>query len=127
MSFEALIAELNQNIVALNANLASLRADAPAAPAAEKPARTRTSQPAANSAASTPVAPSKVPPAASSAPVVGDTDYAPVQKKIIEVVSKKGRDVAAKVLGEFGVAKGPDLQPAQYAEAIAKLNAALLA
>lgn len=56
-------------------------------------------------------------PEAGEAPAV---DYSEVKRCILGISSKLGRDVATKLLGEFGVEKGPDLKPADYAEFVAK-------
>ncbi len=47
-------------------------------------------------------------------------DYSEVKRCILGISSKLGRDVATKLLGEFGVEKGPDLKPADYAAFVAK-------
>lgn len=47
-------------------------------------------------------------------------DYADVKRLILGISSKIGRDAATKLLGEFGVERGPDLKPADYAAFVAK-------
>lgn len=45
--------------------------------------------------------------------------YDDVKAVIIKVSGAKSRDDVVALLGKFGVAKGPDLKPAQYAEFVA--------
>lgn len=51
--------------------------------------------------------------------------YDQVAKAITALAKAKGRDVAVGLLKEFGVAKGPDLKPEQYADALAAATAKL--
>lgn len=45
--------------------------------------------------------------------------YDQVKPLILKLSAAKGREAAASALGKFGVAKGPDLQPGQYADFVA--------
>jgi len=67
------------------------------------------------------VSPASKPEASTSAPVTYDA----VKTLILKLSGSKGRDAAAGVLAGFGVAKGPDLKPEQYAAAAKELEAAL--
>lgn len=52
--------------------------------------------------------------------------YDQVAKAITTLAKAKGRDVAVGLLKRFGVAKGPDLMPEQYADALAAATAELV-
>ena len=64
--------------------------------------------------------------ATEAAPVETDKevsfDYA--KSVVIDTVRDKGRDTVAKILGEFGVKNIKELEPTQYAELVAKCEAA---
>lgn len=66
--------------------------------------------------------PASKPEASTSATV---TTYEDVKALVLQVSKEKGRDTAAGVLAGFGVAKAPELKPAQYADAVVQLRAAL--
>jgi hypothetical protein len=57
-------------------------------------------------------------------PPVGPT-YDDVKGLVFKVAETKGRDVALSVLAKFGVQKGQDLKPEQYADAVKALSDAL--
>jgi hypothetical protein len=99
---------------------ASVATDAPASTAATlDPKPAAVSQPletAAAQLASKPEASKLVPPTVT---------YDDVKALVLQVSKDKGRDTAAAVLAGFGVAKAPELKPAQYADAVAQLKAAL--
>ena len=67
------------------------------------------------------VSPASKPEESTSAPV----SYDMVKTLILKLSGSKGREAAAGVLAGFGVAKGPDLKPEQYASAAKELEAAL--
>lgn len=48
-----------------------------------------------------------------------------VAPRILKLAEKKGRDVAVKLLESFGVTKGPQLEPAQYAKFVKAADAKL--
>jgi hypothetical protein len=102
---------------------ASVATDAPASTAATldpKPAAvSQPSETAAAQLASNPEASKPVPPTATA------VTYDDVKALVLQVSKDKGRDTAAAVLAGFGVAKAPELKPAQYADAVAQLKAAL--
>ncbi len=50
--------------------------------------------------------------------------YPDVVAAINKLAAAKGRNAAVEMLGEFGVSKGPDLKPEQFAEFIVKATAA---
>lgn len=50
--------------------------------------------------------------------------YPDVVAAINKLATAKGRDTAVALLGEFGVSKGPELKPEQFAEFIEKATAA---
>lgn len=47
-------------------------------------------------------------------------DYNDVKRCILGISSKISRDAATELLGKFGVTKGPDLKPADYAAFVAQ-------
>ena len=47
-----------------------------------------------------------------------------MRREVIDLASKKGRDAVVSVLTVFGVDNAKNLQPAQYAKAVAALKAA---
>lgn len=81
----------------------------------------RAAAPAGKSTAAKPAAK----PAAKAAAV--DDDYAPVKEKILELgaIPGTGRAAVAAILKGFGVAKGPDLDAADYEAAIEQLQASI--
>lgn len=96
-------------------------------PAATKPGNAK---PAGTPAAAAPSAPETpaASTASSSAPETpaADLDYEKdIKPLIIKVGAVKGRDTVTSVMSALGVAKGPELKPAQFADAKAALEAAL--
>ena len=86
-----------------------------AAPAAAAPEKTASAPPpAAASAADT----SPASTAATDTPVA----YDQVKALILKLNTAKGRDALVAALGKFGVAKGPELKPEQYAEFVDHAN-----
>ena len=65
-------------------------------------------------------------PEATSAPetAAAPLAYPDVVAAINKLATAKGRDTAVALLGEFGVSKGPELKPEQFAEFIKKATAA---
>lgn len=64
---------------------------------------------------------------ATSAPetvAASPASYPDVVAAINKLAAAKGRNAAVEMLGEFGVTKGPDLKPEQYADFIVKATAA---
>lgn len=45
-----------------------------------------------------------------------EVTYDQIKPLIIKVNTTKGREAATKLLADFGVARGPDLKPEQYAD-----------
>lgn len=52
------------------------------------------------------------------------TEYTDVQTAITALAQAKGRDAAVAVLADFGVKKGAELMPGQYAEVVASAQEA---
>lgn len=99
--------------------------------AAPKPAPKAAPAPAPKTAPK-PVAKAAPKPAPKPAPAEAEDDgaevsYEDVKALILELgnTAGKGRPAVAAVLAEFGVEKGPELQPDQYAEALEALKAKL--
>jgi hypothetical protein len=92
--------------------------EAPKAAPAEKPAKVeaKAKEPGAEKVAE--------PEKAKDEPESNVVSYDVVKALIIEQSKVGKRDVVVKVLGEFGVEKGPDLKPEQYASFVEKLKAA---
>jgi hypothetical protein len=57
-------------------------------------------------------------------PPVGPA-YEDVKALVFKLAETKGRDVALATLGTFGVSKGTDLKPEQYADAVKALQTTL--
>jgi len=113
---------------------------APGAAAAPTPKSAKTAKPAASvppaepqaSAAQEQKAPVSEPPAA---PAPAAAELPPVQKPIsyeesglagkIAAAASKDRAAVIALLGEFGVKKGPELDPSQFASFTARINALL--
>ena len=133
MSIESTLAELTSAVRELTAVLkTSERTPAPQE-AAEKPAGKPNKPKTASAPAAAPTAPTAEEPAAaqqekaesSDKPLGYDTDVAPLFRQF---VGKKGRDAAIAFIHSYkaGAGKLSDaLKPAQYADAIAKLQAEL--
>lgn len=146
MSLEAVTQEntaaLKEHTEVMKALLARLTAGAITTPAAEKPVATPKSVPAASPAPSKPTAtavadaaPEKTasasspaaesaaaaPPASTAAPAT----YDQVKPLILKINTAKGREAALAALAKFGVDKGPDLKPEQFAEFIEYANEVL--
>lgn len=51
--------------------------------------------------------------------------YADVKPLILKINTAKGREAATAALAKFGVTKGPDLKPEQYADFVAYANEVL--
>jgi hypothetical protein len=141
------------NTAAIRELIATIKAGAPATPAAAPVVEEATSNAKAtvakkatsnvkatvtenNGASSTPGAPfhpaeaaAQEKPAAEEAPpatsVAESVTYEQVKHAILKVASTKSREIAAGILAEFGATKGPDLKPEQYAGIMARLNAVL--
>ncbi|WP_131669537.1 hypothetical protein [Psychrobacter pygoscelis] len=64
--------------------------------------------------------------ATETAPVETDEEvtFDKAKAVVIDTVRDKGRDIVAKILGEFGVKNIKELEPTQYAELVAKCEAA---
>lgn len=64
--------------------------------------------------------------ATKTAPVETDKEvsFEDAKTVVIDTVRDKGRDTVAKILGEFGVKNIKELEPEQYAELVAKCEAA---
>lgn len=95
-----------------------------AAPEATNPGSDPASTPE-SAAPTSDTGPSATTDASPSEPDAEEVTYDAVKALILKVSGAKGRDAAAAVLTELGVAKGPDLKPEQYAEAVDKLQAVL--
>lgn len=122
----AAIRELISVILAGNgAPLAPAAETAPAKKPAAKVAKGQATdgQTNTNSAGSAPAAEEQVA-KQDDAPVEAPT-YEQVAEAIKNVAKGKGREVAVAILAQFGVSKGPDLKPEQYADVLAVANAAL--
>ena len=50
-----------------------------------------------------------------------------VKPLILKIITVKGREAATAAFAKFGVAKGPDLKPEQYAQFVAHANEVLAA
>lgn len=96
---------------------------APTKPGKPAPAPSTVSAPTSPTAPATaPAQPTKDSSSASKARIYTDT---PLAGLINDVVKAGKMDAAKKLLAEFGVKKGPELQPAQFDEAEAKFKALL--
>jgi hypothetical protein len=91
------------------------------APAAEAAAPEKTA------AASSPAAASAEVDAQASTAATEPVTYDQVKPLILKINAAKGREAAAAALGKFGVTKGPDLKPEQYAPFVAHANEVLAA
>jgi hypothetical protein len=60
--------------------------------------------------------------AAPTAPAAASVSYDEVKAAILKLSQAKGREQVVAALTEFGVAKGPELKPEQFAGFIAKAN-----
>ena len=89
-------------------------APSPAATTAEKTAAPETTASASSPSAEV-VATQSPPSTAAAEPIT----YDQVKPLILKINVSKGRDAAMAALAEFGVAKGPDLKPEQYADFVA--------
>lgn len=78
-------------------------------------------------AASSPTAASAAADAQASTAATEPVTYDQVKPLILKINAAKGREVAAAALGKFGVTKGPELKPEQYAEFVAHANEVLAA
>ena len=83
------------------------------APAAQAAAPEKTA------AAPSPAAVSAAADAQASTAATEPVTYDQVKPLILKINAAKGREAAAAALGKFGVSKGPDLKPEQYAEFVA--------
>lgn len=118
-----LIAALEANTAAHKGNTGSTAAPAAkAAPVAAKPAPTKPTAAAPTKPAAKP-APKK---AVEPEPEADEVDYDAVRASILNLGKVKGRAAVADALAEFGVDKGADLDPSQYAEALEAFTAAAL-
>lgn len=91
------------------------------APAAEAAAPTTTAS------ASTPTAASAAAKPQASTAATEPVTYAQVKPLILKINTDKGRDAATAALAKFGVTKGPELKPEQFADFIAHANEVLAA
>ena len=129
-----LIAAIANGIPTTAAQLAAVVAEAPAAVTVKKQAKATV---ATNGASSTPGAsfsagataqqPAAEAAAATTSPAAASVTYDQVKAAITRAANAKGRDAVLILLKEFGVAKGPDLKPEQYADFVAKANTLLVA
>lgn len=78
-------------------------------------------------AASSPTAASAAADAQASTAATEPVTYDQVKPLILKINAAKGREAAAAALGKFGVSKGPDLKPEQYAPFVAHANEVLAA
>lgn len=91
------------------------------APAAEAAAPEKTA------AASSPAAASAAADVQASTAATEPVTYDQVKPLILKINADKGRNAAAAALSKFGVTKGPDLKPEQYAPFVAHANEVLAA
>lgn len=91
------------------------------APAAEAAAPEKTD------AASSPAAASAAADAQASTAATEPVTYDQVKPLILKINAAKGREAAAAALGKFGVTKGPELKPEQYAPFVAHATEVLAA
>lgn len=120
-------AQLDTVLAALAPDLYPAKAEAPKAP---KPSAETAATPPTVEAAPTPAADAqetKAEPSAPPVPAVETITYDQVRASILEVSKVKGRDTALKLLGQFGAAKGPDLQktPDKFVAFVAAANVLL--
>lgn len=131
MSLEAILeantAALQSHTAVMQALLERLGAAAPAAlesvtakPAAETKAKPQAEKPAAQAKAE----PQKQPETKGEAQAEAVT-YEQIKPLIIKLGATKGREVAAALLQEFGVTRGPDLKAEQYGAVFVKLQGLL--
>lgn len=90
-------------------------------PAAEEPKKTRKPR---GEAPPEPEAPAAAAPAAPEPPAAPAVEYKAVADAITRLVAKD-RAAAVEILAGFGVKRGPDLKPEQWADALAQLKTAL--
>ena len=90
-------------------------------PAAEEPKKTRKPR---GEAPPEPEAPAAAAPATPEPPAAPAVEYKAVADAITRLVAKD-RAAAVEILAGFGVKRGPDLKPEQWADALAQLKAAL--
>ncbi|WP_374312467.1 hypothetical protein [Dongia sp.] len=129
MSLEAQIAALNTNIEKLITLLAN---PIQVVPSTETPLRTEVQT---GKASSGKPNPEKEPatggkPSANDAPQAQNANaasipYDDVKAAILKLSAAKGRDAAVAVLKQFGVAKGTELTPEQYPDALKAFSLAL--
>ena len=99
------------------------KAEAPKVVKAPKPEPVQKTETAAPTPAAEEPAPQEVAPAAPATESHSEViDYAAVKAAVLGLVKAQGNEAAAKVLSEFGVTKGPDLQPSQYAAVLARVK-----
>jgi hypothetical protein len=128
------------NATQLNAVMAALNVeqiiDTPKPAPAESKKEKAKATVVANGASSTAADPSPTPAAAAQDPAPTAVDAAPgaasvtyddVKTMIGKLGAGKSRQAVIDLLAEFGVAKGPDLKPEQFAGFVAKANAQLAA
>ena len=119
-----LIAAIANGIPTTAAQVAAVAAEAPkkekgkaTVPANGASSTSAETSPATGAAAQTPAAES-----APTAPAAASVTYDEVKAAILKLSQAKGREQVVAALTEFGVAKGPELKPEQFAGFIAKAN-----
>lgn len=127
MSLEAKITELTEAIREL---IAVTKGGAPAqtgtteTPKAEKP-KAEAKKPVAEAASSHPGAEQETTAPAEAAPEADkELAYDDIKVPFLALISAKGRDVATKLLAEFGAAKLPEVKPEQFGAVLAAIQKA---
>ena len=122
-AIQALIAVLTAQ--ASSAHVASSPAPAPApVAAAKKPAKAAASAPAATDApAAAEASPTTQPAAASAAAPAALTYEDHVKPKLTQALASLGREKVVSILGDFGVGRGTELTPDQFAPFLEALQA----
>lgn len=95
--------------------------------ATSKPEEVKKEAPAKKPAAETASSPSGATPPTTEkkadAPAGNQPTYDQVKDKLLALSKEKGREPTVALLSRFGVARGPDLKPDQYAKFIADVDA----
>ena len=127
MTIEAILSELNQNLVALTAAVNRLHSSLPGSASVVAAPSAPRLEPAAVAAAETAVPTPAAPAAAPSAPSPAEQPLPSVdtvRAALVKYGQLKGRPALQELLSSYGAANLSAIKPAQFAEILAKTQAA---